>query len=306
MKLLVLLALTLLACASPAPSSPTAATAAPAAGAAIRYFVGGDSRDDTAHVLPWAFKEARARGLQAVIFLGDMEHTAELDDHFKAELAALGPIPFYPVLGNHETVRHPYGTPPPHDETARAFEVFRGRFLGTTRTPVASTFPDKLAYAVDLPGGVHFVALDNVSQLGFGADQMTWLSADLAKARADARTRHIVVGMHKALAGSGVTQHAMEEDGPTSLADSAAALALFEQRGVELVFASHYHGFAEYQTHRIRCIITGGLGAPLDDDHGRAGMFHHFLELDVLPDAPLAVQVVRFEGTPAPPRQHAQ
>ena len=40
------------------------------------------------------------------------------------------------------------------------------RFLGTPRTPVHSSLPGRFVYSTDLPGGVHFIALDNVSQRG--------------------------------------------------------------------------------------------------------------------------------------------
>jgi hypothetical protein len=303
------LALALPGCPAPTPTpTPVAPTVPgppqPAAAAPIRYLVGGDSRGDVAHVLPWAFREARTRGVTAVLFLGDMEMSADLDEHFKAELPALGPIPFYPVLGNHETTQRAHAADVPRDERARALGVFRGRFLGPPQTQVKPAFDDRLTYALDLPGGVHFVALDNVSISGFGAEQLAWLGADLGRARADGKTRHIVVGMHKALAGSGVTKHAMDEDGPQAVADSAAALALFEASHVELIFASHFHGFAEYASHDIRSFITGGLGAPLDMTHGGGTAFHHFLVVEARGDAPLAVQVVRFEGAPAVAQEH--
>lgn len=302
---LTLLALTLLACRSPAPT-PTATATSASTAAPVRYFVGGDSRGDVAHVLPWAFHEAKARGVGAVIFLGDMEVSADLDDHFKGALAELGPIPFYPVLGNHETTRRELTADLPREERARALGVFRGRFLGTPQTRVTSAFDDKLTYALDLPGDVHFVALDNVSQSGFGAEQLAWLAADLGRARAGGATKHLIIGMHKALAANGVTRHAMDEDGPQAVADSEAALALFEKSRVELIFASHFHGFAEHASRGIRSFITGGLGAPLDMKHGGGTAFHHFIVLEARGDAPLAVQVVRFEGPPAVAHEHDQ
>src|SRR6266851_754217 len=68
----------------------------------IRLAIGGDSRDDRSHVLPWAFREAGRRGAQAFFFLGDMEITSLADPFFRAQLAELHGIPFYPLLGNHE------------------------------------------------------------------------------------------------------------------------------------------------------------------------------------------------------------
>ncbi len=283
----------------------------PRPAAAIRYAVGGDSRQDTAHVVPWAFGEAKAKGVSALIYLGDMELKPDMDDHFRDELAGLSPVPFYPVLGNHESVRRPYAADAPHDDRVRALSAFRTRFLGKPGTPVQSAFDDKLVYSVDLPGGLHFVALDNVSQPGFGADQIAWLTADLDRAvgrdgepsrgspNPSGKAKHIVVGMHKPLAGGGITNHSMDEDGPGAAADSAAALALFQKAKVELLFASHYHGYADYVQGGIRSFITGGMGAPLDAGHGKEGSFHHFLLVAVPPDAPLAVEVVRFPGAPA-------
>jgi hypothetical protein len=86
----------------------------------------------------------------------------------------------------------------------------------------------------------------------------------------------------------------MDEDGPSAAADSAAALSLFEEGRVELIVASHFHGFGEYVQHEIRSFITGGLGAPLDASPGKPAPFHHFLLVGVPADGPLVVEVVRF------------
>jgi hypothetical protein len=294
---LVAVAVALFGCqkqASPTPSAPPAGAAPtpnPRSGL-IRYLVGGDARGDEGRVVPWAFREAKSRGAQAMIFLGDMEVRPDLDDHFVGELAELAPVPFLPVIGNHETARHPKGADAPADERVRAFAAFRARFLGKPITKVESVFDDRLTYSVTLPGGLHFVALDNVSRPGFGADQLAWLEKDLGAARASGAA-HIVVGMHKPLAGNGVTKHAMEEDGPASIADSDAALAMFERANVEVIVASHFHGFAEYAQHKIHCFITGGLGAPLDRPDPPA---HHVLVATVPPTGPLAFEVVPFPG----------
>jgi 3',5'-cyclic AMP phosphodiesterase CpdA len=272
------------------------APAPPRADTSIRYVIGGDSRQDDAQVVPWAFHEAKARGVAALIFLGDMELKPDLDAHFESELAALAPVEFLPVLGNHESARRAHAETPPPEARVRAVGAFTARFLGKPGTPVQSAFADKVVYSVDLPGGVHFVALDNVSQPGFGADQLTWLGADLARAHADARVKHVIVGMHKALAGSGVTGHAMEEDGPAAVTESAAALALCEEGHVEMIVASHFHAFAEYTQRGIQSFITGGMGAPLDVSH-KGAPFHHVLAVKVPPEGPLAVEVVRYPGT---------
>jgi hypothetical protein len=178
-----------------------------------------------------------------------------------------------------------------------AEEAFRKRFLGTPRTPIRSSIADKVVYSVDVPGGVHFIALDNVSQAGFGATQLEWLSHDLEQARADAHVRYIVVGMHKPLAHNGISTHGMDSDGAQAVADSDGALALFVKHRVSLIIASHVHAFAHFQQAGVDSYITGGLGAPLDGS-GADHAFHHFLQLDVGDDA-IHVTVVRFDGKPS-------
>jgi hypothetical protein len=278
---------------SPAVSETSAPAKAAGEGGVVRIVVGGDSRDDSAHVVPWAFAEAKARGAVAVIFLGDMELTPELDKSFARELVLLDPIPFYPVLGNHEIEQMGLLA----IDRSAAERTLARRFLGTTRTPVKSSLPDRIVYSVDLPGGVHFIALDNVTQNGFGRDQIAWLAADLARARGDQTTKHILVGMHKPLAHNGVATHGMDHDGAAAVADSEAALALMVQQHVDLILASHVHQFSQFQQAGIPSYITGGLGAPLTHS-GPEHAFHHFLELDVA-DSGIHVEVVRFGGTPA-------
>jgi hypothetical protein len=222
-----------------------------------------------------------------------MELTPELDKTFARELVLLDPIPFYPALGNHEIDQIGFLA---IDKRAAERTLAR-RFLGTPRTPVRSALGDRIVYSVDLPGGVHFIALDNVTQRGFGHDQLEWLATDLERARADRATKHILVGMHKPLAHNGVVTHGMDHDGPVAIADSEAALALFVKEHVDMILSSHVHEFSQFQQAGIPSYITGGLGAPLRRS-GPAHAFHHFLQLDVS-DAAIHVEVVRFGGTPS-------
>ena len=279
----------------PAPT-PTALASSPATAlppGGVRYLIGGDSRDDSAHVLPWAFTEAKTRGASAFFFLGDMELTPQLDEHFRHAVTLLGPVTFYPVLGNHEV--RVFGVASLAHNQAEA--AFRKRFLDTPATPIHSSLPDKVVYGVTLAGGVHFVALDNVSQSGFGADQLAWLERDLDAARHDPGVRYIVAGMHKPLAHNGVTTHSMDADGPAAIAESDAALALLVKYRASLLVASHLHAFKAYKTAGIPSYITGGLGAPLDKGPPEYA-FHHFLQVDVGTDD-LHVTVVRFDGKPS-------
>ena len=259
--------------------------------AIARYIAGGDSRNDAKRVLPWAFQEAKMRHATAFFFLGDMELTPGLDGHFENELRILDPVPFYPVLGNHEVRLFGFIK----SATLQNEREFRKRFLDTPRTPVQSSIENKVVYSVNLPGGVHFIALDNVSQKGFGDAQLAWLAADLDAARADSSVQHVIVSMHKPLAHNAISTHGMDHDGVKGVADSEAAAALFAKNHVSLILASHVHGYASYTVGGIPAYITGGLGAPLSSKIGPNGMFHHFLQIDVAPGA-LQVSVVRFEG----------
>ncbi len=274
---------------APPPRQP-AATAPPPDGV-VRFVVGGDSRDDGSHVLPWALNEAKARGASAFFFLGDMELTPSFDAHFRGELHALEPISFYPVLGNHEVkVLGILGIGQGHAE-----KEFRRHFLDTAQTPIKSALSDKIVYSANLPAGVHFIALDNVSQKGFGKDQLDWLATDLEQAKFDPQVRHIFVGMHKPLAHNHVSTHGMDGDGPGAIAESEAALALFEKARVDLILESHVHQYARYEQGGIRSYITGGLGAPLDHA-GPEHAFHHLLVIDVRSTGAVDVDVVRFDG----------
>jgi hypothetical protein len=259
----------------------------------LRIAIGGDSRDDRSHVVPWAFQESVRRGAQAFVFLGDMELTAAEDHFFAPRLKDLSGMPFYPVVGNHEV------------ELFGAFRVSSGRhavkefkddFLAKSTVKLAPL--PEVAYTAEIGNRVHFIALDNVSRgrEGFG-EQLRWLEEDL-KAASSAK-QVILVGMHKPLAKNPITTHAMDEDGASAIQDSDAALALFKQYGVALVFVSHSHMYAAYKQNGIEMRLTGGLGAPIVKGLAAAdGGFHHFLLLDVPASgtAPLRVEVIKFPG----------
>jgi hypothetical protein len=267
----------------------------------IRLAIGGDSRDDRSHVVPWAFKEAKRRGAKA-FFLGDLELSPSEDALFLTKLEDLKPLPFYPVMGNHEVESFGFLRRSVSKSRERV-KTFKDRFV---KVPVnLAPFDDEVVYAADLEGGVHFIALDNVSRRGegFGPKQLAWLEVDLKTASVAKKV--ILVGMHKGLAHNPVTTHAMDEDGPTAIKDSDAALALFKKYKVAAVFVSHSHMYAAYSQDGIEVRLTGGLGAPLVKGLCACeGGFHHFLLVDV-PDVPagdnrtpVPVEVVKFKGTP--------
>jgi Calcineurin-like phosphoesterase len=268
---------------------------------AIRIAIGGDSRNDKSHVVSWAFKETRSRGAKA-FFLGDLELTSAIDKRFLPQLTELADTPFYPAVGNHEI--ETFGIVRlPKSESLLNVKRFKEEFLtaaGVNLAPLADT----VVYSVDLAGGIHLIALDNVSRKGegFGAAQLAWLEQDLKTA--SSAKKIILVGMHKGLANNPVTSHAMDEDGVGAVNDSEAALALFRSYGVAMVFVSHSHMYAAYSQGESgpQVRLTGGMGAPLVKGLAEAdGGFHHFLLVDVSPSnskAPVLVQVVKFPCRP--------
>lgn len=268
----------------------------------IRIAIGGDSRDDKSDVVAWAFKEAKRRGAKAFFFLGDLELTSAIDKRFLPQLADLGDIPFYPAMGNHEV--ETFGIVRlPKSESLLKVRRFKEEFLAAPGVNLAP-LTDTVVYSVDLDGGVHLIALDNVSRKaeGFGAAQLAWLEEDLKTA--SSAKKIILVGMHKGLANNPVTSHAMDEDGAAAVKDSEAALALFRTNGVAMVFVSHSHMYAAYSQGESgpQVRLTGGMGAPLVKGLAEAdGGFHHFLLVDVSPGnskAPVLVEVVKFPCRP--------
>jgi hypothetical protein len=223
---------------------------------------------------------------------------ARLEDRlFMPLLQGLAGIPFYPVIGNHEVelfgaVRITSGR--------HAVDEFKEDFLRKRDVRIAPL--EQVVYSGEIGKQVHFIALDNVSRRGegFGDAQLSWLAGDL-KATSEAKSI-ILVGMHKALAKNPITTHSMDEDGPRGVRDSDAALALFKQYGVAMLFVSHSHMYAAYNQDGIETRLTGGLGAPLVKGLAEAdGGFHHFLLLDVPPSGDkslLRVEVVKFIGVP--------
>lgn len=262
----------------------------------LRLAIGGDSRNDESHVVPWAFGKAKERAAKAFFFLGDMEITSLEDKRFAKQVdEGLNGISFYPVIGNHEVLFMGIARLP---DTRAKVKRFKESFLKLSVNHAPGE--DEVVYSVDVENRVHFIALDNVSlkSVGFSQEQLEWLEKDLIAANGAKRT--ILVGMHKGLAGNPVTKHAMDEDKGAAVHSSDAALALFKKYGVAMVFVSHSHMYASYNQDGVEVRLTGGLGAPLVQGLAPGdGGFHHFLLVDVPPGdskTPLRVEVVKFPG----------
>ena len=266
----------------------------------VTYLVGGDSRGDKAGVVRWAFGQAKAVGARGFLFLGDMEWSYACDTHFRQQqVSYLSPIPFYPVLGNHEIAWFGFlkGKARGVDGALDAERIFQKNFLATPADTRLVDVQGQGGLLRRSREGPSFRRARQRDRFGFGAEQLDWLEQDLKKARSDAKTKHIVVGMHKPLADNCTGGHSMAEGGSVGREDSQKALAMFQQYGVSMVLASHVHQFAQFKQGGIQTYITGGLGAHLRGCNcGDCQAFHHLLRLDVS-ESDIRVTVIRFPGS---------
>lgn len=153
--------------------------------------------------------------------------------------------------------------------------------------------PNDFWYSFDY-GGVHFVFLSTQHDLGPGSEQHQWLLADL-EARPD-DTRFTIACFHKPL----LTYHPREH--PKNDERRAALLPVFEQYGVDLVFAGHAHDYEHHRLGSVHHVVTGGGGVLLWDK-ATAGpetvateTCFHFCEVRVYRDA-VRVRANRSDGS---------
>jgi hypothetical protein len=65
--------------------------------------------------------------------------------------------------------------------------------------------------------------------------------------------------------------------------ESEQLVKLFDELGIEYVFAGDFHGYAQTELHKTTYIVTGGGGAHLNEEKGK--QFHHALVIRVTPDS---------------------
>ena len=178
---------------------------------------------------------ALARQPDFVVFTGDLTHTTDDADERRRRLARFGEI-----AGRlrAKTVRY---MPGEHDASLDAGAAFRERF-GATH------------YAFD-HAGVHFVALDNVSDPtgSLGDAQLDWLRADLSALR---REQPIVVLTHRPLFD-------LYPQWDWATRDGARALELLMPFEYVTVFYGHIHQEHHHTTGHIAHHAARSLMFPL-------------------------------------------
>ena len=209
----------------------------------------GDSRDGE-RVYTQLIQRILERKSDFVIHLGDMisrPGEKAWKDFF--EISKSIDLPFFPVVGNHET-----------GGTLRGEEMYRKQFI----------LPEGKPYYSFQTGGSLFVVLD--SEEGGGRiidDQWSWLNHCLSSSNEIFK----MVFLHRPLfppkgslkTGSAMDKYPEERD---------RLHQLFVKTGVKAVFTGDDHRYDRGEKDRVLYLITGGGGAPLYALKERGGYFH--------------------------------
>ena len=216
----------------------------------FQFSVIGDSRDGE-KVYTQLIRRIIERKPHFIIHLGDMiakPHEKEWKAFF--ELSRPINLPFFPVIGNHET-----------GNTRLGEEMYRKQFH----------FPEGKSYYAFQAGGRLFVILD--SEKGKGrivGDQWVWLENILSSSN----ERFKLVFLHRPLflpmdslkTGKAMDKYPFDRD---------ELHRLFLRTGVKAVFAADDHRYDRIEKENILYLITGGGGAPIYAFKDRGGYFHY-------------------------------
>jgi hypothetical protein len=197
----------------------------------------GPANPDAQNTLKQAVERVNALPVppEFIVFTGDLTHTTDDPAERRRRMAEFKEI----VAGL--TVKEIHFLPGEHDaslDDGAAYQEFFG--------PTHYSFDHK---------GVHFIAIDNVSDPGarIGEAQLAWLKADLAKQAQDAR---IVVITHRPL-----FDLAPQWDWATR--DGAQAIALLMPYANVTVFYGHIHQENHHMTGHIAHHAAKSLIFPL-------------------------------------------
>lgn len=186
----------------------------------------GPPNPEAANTLPKAVAAVNAlpEPPDFIVFTGDLTHTTDDPKQRRERLAQ-----FRDIVSGLKVQRR-YYMPGEHDASLDMGAAYK-EYFGETH------------YSFDHKG-VHFVALDNVSDPGasIGEAQLAWLKADLAKLSADAR---IVVFTHRPL-----FDLAPKWDWATR--DGAKAIEILMPYKNVTVFYGHIHQEHHFQTAHIQ------------------------------------------------------
>ncbi len=228
--------------------------------ASWNFIVAGDSRNCGDVVMPSIAAAARREASRFYWHLGDLRaiydidedfrqlhpHTTVLeyettawDDFIRHQIEPFGDLPFFLAIGNHETI-----PPKSRDQFLVAFADWLDS--ATIRDQRLADDPHDHAlrsWYHWVRDGVDFISLDNATPDQFDAAQLRWLKALLARDRATARIRAVVVGMHEALPDSVANAHSMGDGAVGTVTGRGVYQALLDVQAAKPVYilASHSH-----------------------------------------------------------------
>ena len=174
-----------------------------------------------------------ALGPDFVLHTGDLVYMGNMfpywETFFEIEGELMARAPLFPALGNHEINHQHY------------FDLFY--LPGNERW-----------YTFDY-GNARFISLqvDGIVDFRPGSEQYDWLERELT-----ANTQPwLFVYFH-------IPPYTSSREEPDIEQDVRQALTpLFEQYGVDVVFAGHHHNYERNEVNGVTYIVTGGGGAPL-------------------------------------------
>ena len=223
--------------ATPTPDAEDAPIAGP--GGSFRFAVIGDTRkNDEVHrkLLSMIVED----GNEFLINTGDLvEYGSKKNFEAFRELMSDFPLPFYPVPGNHDR---------DDDGTLINYIEYSG-------APGSH-----YSFDADL---VHFTMASS-STGSLTEQELQWIADDLDSTDLPVK----VVVLH---------YPPFDPDGTsyTLFSGGEAFMELMEAYGVAYVFAGHIHAYSTEERNGTTYVITGGGGAPLDEEEHPQALYHY-------------------------------
>ena len=263
-------------------SKPVEFTTAPSDTRPFKFVVYGDSRSDAASHAAVARAIDKAPG-DFFVHTGDMvqdgDNEAQWQEFFGIEGKLLASRCAFVAVGNHELT-----TPDPTGQV---------NFLRYFASTESDGRERPHLYGSFRWSNTRFFLLNAMDT--WTGDEKEWLRAELASALDEPGLVHRIVVLHHGPFSSGY------HGGNARLA-SQGIISMLRDNKVELVFAGHDHTYERGEGQGLKYVVSGGAGAPLYQQRGRAPEMqafesvHHFLEVAI--DGP-AVKVLarRASGT---------
>jgi len=233
------------------------------------FVVFGDNRGSV-ELFPKLLKKVDEENALFAVHNGDLVDNGEKERYrlFINQIKKMN-TPLLIVIGNHELKKNGRGL---------YYDLF-GRF-----------------YYSFTVGDSYFILLDNANWRNIDPWQMDWLKKELEKSK-DYRYRFVFmhVPLYDPRKGKNQKGHSLKD-----LNFAKKLNALLDRYEITMLFASHIHGYYKGVWGKTPYIITGGAGAPLEEDRNPKHYFYHYIRVTVRENG-VNYQVVRI----SPPRYEA-